>query len=67
MFADGVWGTRLGNDVPQTWHERNMSFKRSIRHRLGDGLEDVIEDTLRHSLVVGHSVALPAGQGSNLV
>jgi hypothetical protein len=51
MFGGGVWGTRLGSDVPQTRHEQNTSLKRSIRRVLGDGLGDATEDAL--SSVVG--------------
>nr|XP_051226621.1 uncharacterized protein LOC127344397 [Lolium perenne] len=47
MFGGGVWGTRLGSDVPQTRHERNTSPKRSIRRGLGDGLGDAAGDALR--------------------
>lgn len=46
MFGGGVWGTRLGSDVPQRRHEQNTSPKRSIRRGLGDVLGDAAGDAL---------------------
>jgi hypothetical protein len=42
----GVWGIRLGCDVPQTRHGQNKSPKRSIRRRLRDASGDVAGDAL---------------------
>jgi hypothetical protein len=46
MFEGGVWGTRLGSDVPQRRHEQNTFPKRSIRRDLGDALGDTAGDAL---------------------
>jgi hypothetical protein len=43
MFRDGVWGTRLGNDIPKTRHKRNTSPKHLIRRGLGVALGDATQ------------------------
>jgi hypothetical protein len=53
MFGGGVWGTRLGGDVPQRRHEKNTSLKRSIRRGLGDALGDAAKDALSLGINAG--------------
>jgi hypothetical protein len=46
MFGSGVWGTRLGSDVPPNAARTKHVPKRSIRRGLWDALGDATGDAL---------------------
>jgi hypothetical protein len=50
MFGRGVWGTRLGSEIPQIRHEGNTSPKSSILGCLGDAAGDAVSGAI-HSIM----------------